>query len=105
MRQRSDNISLQLVILPENQFAHAAAMRLCERFPPIVTISGPSGVGKSHLVRQAIGELQRQQPELRLVHLTATELTSELTKAAHAKSLPELQKSLRATDLFVCEDL
>ncbi len=105
MRQRSDDISGRLVILPENQFAHAAASRLAERVPPIVTISGPAGVGKSHLVRQAISDVQRQQGDLRLVHLTASELTAQLTKASHAKSLPELQESLRRADLFVCEDL
>ncbi len=105
MRQRSDDTFGRLLLLPENQFALSAVARLREPSPPIVTLFGPSGVGKTHLIRQFISEIQRQEFTGRLSHLNANEFTALFTKASHAESIPKLQDSLRQSDLFVCEDL
>jgi len=105
MRQRSDDTFGRLMLLEENRFALSAVKRLREPSPPIVTLFGPSGVGKTHLVRQFIGEVQRQDSTRRLSHLNANEFTAQFTKASHAESIPELQDSMRRSDFFVCEDL
>lgn len=105
MRQRSDDTYGRFVPLPEHEFARVAVERLKEPNPPIVTLFGPAGVGKSLLVSQTIGQIRRDLSAGRLTHLTAAEFTMEFTKASHAKSIHELQGSLRESHLFVCEDI
>ncbi|MCA9076998.1 MAG: ATP-binding protein [Planctomycetaceae bacterium] len=105
MRQRSDETCGRFVLLPEHSFAYCAVGRLKEPAPPIVTLFGPAGVGKSHLVCQTIGEFLHHETSCQLIHLTGAELTAEFTKASHASAVPELQESLRRSDLFVCEDI
>lgn len=105
MRQRSEDRYGRLVLLPEIRFAHAAASRLREPAPPLITLFGPSGVGKSHLVQQIVRELRAEQPSLRVVQVTAGEFLAEFMKASKTGSIPHFQESHRSLDLFVCEDL
>lgn len=105
MWHRCDETFGRFLLLRENRFAVSALARLREPSAPIVTLCGPSGVGKTHLIRQTISELQEELHPKSVSHLTAREFTSRFTKASVAESIPELQESLRRSDLFVCEDL
>ena len=67
--QTSDLSTVPFLLFNENRFAHSAVRRLMEdrRQPTdsLVYVYGPSGVGKSHLLRQWLREMHRQQPALR----------------------------------------
>jgi chromosomal replication initiator protein len=107
MSSHSSRSDGSFLLLPENQFAHAAVHGLLQPEPavPVVTVWGPAGVGKSHLVRDAARELLRREPECRLEQLTAREFASQLFKAGRAGAIPEFQQAFRTLDCLICEDL
>ncbi|MGD9857193.1 MAG: DnaA/Hda family protein [Planctomycetaceae bacterium] len=105
MRQRSDDRYGQLLMLPEIRFAHAAVSRLHEPAPPLVTVCGPAGSGKTHLTRHIVREIRRQEPHVPAAHVTASEFSAEFAKASKTKSIPHFQESYRSLNLLVCEDL
>jgi chromosomal replication initiator protein len=97
-----------LVLVPENRFAHAAAIRLLDPSNgavPIVTVYGASGVGKSQMARQIARQALIERPNVRLLHLTAAEFCIELAKASQSGMLDEFQATYRKQDLLICEDL
>ncbi len=97
------------LVIEENRFAFAAAMQLrtpeASRPCRLVTISAPSGCGKSHLARQLIREARRDDPQLIDVHVTAAEFAAEYAAAAAGNCIPEFQHSFRRAQLLVVEDL
>ena len=108
MRQRSDMNHSALVLVPEIRFAHAAAIRLLDpsnTSVPIVTVFGPSGVGKTQLATHIAKTAVAHDPDLSISHLTAAELSLELAKASSAGMIDEFQASYRHQDLFICEDI
>lgn len=97
-----------LVLVPENRFAHAAAIRLLDpsnTAVPIVTVYGVSGVGKTQLARQIARQALIEKPTARLLHLTAAEFSIELAKASQSGMLDEFQATYRRQDLLICEDI
>lgn len=105
MRQRIEDQYGRLLLVPEIRFARAAVFRLLEPSPPMVTVYGAPGSGKTHLARQFVREINRRQPELKLSHMTAAEFCGTLAIASDKNSLPEFQESFRSLDVFICEDL
>ncbi|MBX3439360.1 MAG: AAA family ATPase, partial [Planctomycetaceae bacterium] len=105
MRQRSDDDYGQLLILPELQYAHAAALRLLEPHPPIVTLVGPAGCGKTHLVRAIVREMGRRHPQIEMQSVTADAFHAEFVGAAKVNGVPAFQEKYRESQVFVCEDL
>jgi chromosomal replication initiator protein len=97
------------LVIEENRFAYAAAMQLrtgeASRPCRLVTVSGPAGVGKSHLARQLLREALAADPQLVDVHFTAAEFAAQLASASEARCIPEFQQSLRKAGLLVIEDL
>ncbi|HVJ68829.1 MAG TPA: DnaA/Hda family protein [Caulifigura sp.] len=99
------------LVLRENRLAFAAASRLVaasksKEAPPPVTIYGPSGTGKSHLVRQAVRTYRAHSPGERVVALSAAQFGDEFAEASDSKSLAAFVRKYRVpTGLFVCEDL
>jgi hypothetical protein len=87
------------LVIEENRLAFAAAMQLrtgeASRPCRLVTVTGPAGVGKSHLARQLVREALAIDPQLVDVHLTAAEFAAEFAAAAEARCIPEFQQSLR----------
>jgi chromosomal replication initiator protein len=96
-------------VLRENQFAYHSALRLGGRQPtaprPLITLSGPSGVGKSHLARHVIRTAVAERPELALKHGTAGEFAAEWRAALGAQSTADFERSWCSLNLLVCEDL
>ena len=98
-----------LVVVKENQFAHAAVSRLAraQAGDPVglVYLYGPSGVGKSHFVRHFVREARRQTPRLRLVTATTSEFVANLSVAFSRDGQAEFEEEHSAVDLLVLEDL
>lgn len=97
------------LIIEENRFAYAAAMQLRTGEPTkpcrLVTISGPSGVGKSHLCRQLLREASEVEPKLIDLHTTAANFAAEFASASEGKCIPEFQMTYRRARLLVVEDI
>src|SRR6478736_2624794 len=88
------------LVLRENRLAFAAASRLvaaskAKEAPPPVTIYGPSGTGKSHLVRQAVRSYRAHSAGERVVVLTAAQFGDEFSEASAAKTLPAFVRKYR----------
>ncbi len=103
------NATEVFLILKENRFAHAAMHGLDpqngRRQHSLTYLYGPSGVGKSHLVRQFLRELRRRETAIRLAHVTASQFAADFSEAAVAKSTDVFRRRYRELDLLVCEDL
>ena len=99
------------LVLRENRLAFAAVTRLvapskAKEAPPAVTIYGPSGTGKSHLVRHAVRAYRTHSQGDRVVVLTAAQFGDEFAEASDSKSLAAFVRKYRVpTGLFICEDL
>jgi len=99
------------LVLRENRLAFAAVTQLAngsraKAGPAPVTLYGPSGTGKSHLVRHAIRMFRENAPNDRVVNITAKQFADELAAASDSKTLANFVRKYRVpTGLFVCEDL
>src|SRR5579872_2942576 len=93
------------LVLPENRFAFEAVSPIGEGTIRPVYLHGPSGVGKSHLVRQAVRHFLTRQPAARVQHLTAGEFAAEFSEASSNRTIALFQSATRDFDLFVLEDL
>lgn len=96
--------SLPFLVLPENQFAHAAITR-CDEVVRTVFIHGPSGVGKTELATQAVHLLLARLPKARVQQMTASEFAAEFAQASVNKTIPLFQSITRKLDLLVLEDI
>ena len=98
-----------VVVVKENRVAHAALKRLANAHQDgslgVVYLYGPSGVGKSHLLRQFVRDAQRHDPNLRLRNSTATAFVADLTKAQSRHRQSEFEAEYVALDLLILEDL
>ena len=99
------------VPLAEQAFACAALSRLSSRHRHsnavggLTYLSGPEGVGKSFLARNAVREIRRQQPKLVCIIATAEELAGLLTNADVRQSLADLLERFARLNLLICDDL
>ena len=97
------------VPLEEQAFACAALSRLGIRHrasPGRLTyLSGPAGVGKSFLARQAIRNVRREHPRFTALVTDAAELGRDLADADQRQSLAETLEQFLRLQLLVCDDL
>jgi len=97
------------LLLNENRFAYTAVQKTLERNPwsqpHLIFIHGPSGTGKSHLMRFALRELRQQNRDVQCFQVTTSEFAAQLAAAAEAKSIHEFQEHYRKQDCLVFEDL
>ncbi|MBM4074352.1 MAG: hypothetical protein FJ267_01750 [Planctomycetes bacterium] len=102
------------VVLPidEQSFAKAAlariksvAKRAASFVHGITYLSGPSGYGKSLLVRQAIRDSLRQRPKLKYLLASANELADLLAHVDEEQSLADAIEQFSQLDVLICEDI
>jgi chromosomal replication initiator protein len=98
-----------VLLVKENRLAQGALVRLAQQDREdtldLIYLYGPSGVGKSHLVRQFVRDVQRQNPKLRLANSTASEFAGNLSNAHVNQRHAEFEAQHTALDLLVLEDL
>jgi chromosomal replication initiator protein len=97
-----------LVVGSSNNFAHAAALRICQNpgkdYNPLF-IYGGVGIGKTHLM-QAIGnEIYRQHPDWRILYTPAELFLNDLVASFRDKSTPAFKKKYRDVDLLLMDDI
>lgn len=101
--------SMPFLVLPESQLAFAAASQLREargsRPCPLLTISGPAGCGKSHLVTQVFAGERLAAKPAQLIEVTAEEFVNEWHEAVRSRSVAEMRELYESHQILVCEDL
>jgi chromosomal replication initiator protein len=73
-------------------------------FSPLV-LYGPSGTGKSHLVRGLAKQWLERRKQARVVCLTAAEFAGQYAEKIDNRTIDVWRKQLRQAELFVLEDL
>jgi len=96
-----------LIVLKENRLAHTALTKVVQSGGGawLVYLYGPSGVGKSHLVRTGLRELRRSLPQLRVQQLATSEFVAECEAASSRDEKAEFHARNAAIDLLVLEDI
>ena len=96
------------LVLPENQLAYTAATQLLaprpRRVTPAVTITGPAGVGKSHLVQQFVRSAYNAGSTV-VAHVAASEFAAEWEDAVRTKRVVEFHDAYANVATLACEDL
>jgi chromosomal replication initiator protein len=95
------------VVGGSNEYAFSAAQLTASRrqqASPLL-ICGPTGVGKTHLLRATVGEFRRQNPLAAAVYLTAEQFTTSFVEAIRGSGLPSFRQKCRGVQLLVIDDL
>jgi len=95
------------VIGPTNEYAFNAAEltgRGRQQASPLL-ICGPTGVGKTHLLRAILREYRRSHPRSAAVYLTAEDFTSGFVEAVRGSGLPSFRQKCRGAQLLAIDDL
>ena len=105
----NDGAGDQFLVLPENRFAHAVLLEwdvpsTTDSLPPVY-LYGPSGTGKSHLIRAAQGHLSDAHPEWKMLSLTAADFAARYSEAAETNGFRAFRKLFQKLDLLAIEDL
>src|SRR5208337_4371697 len=96
------------VVGSNNQFAHAAALAICQSpaktYNPLF-IYGGVGLGKTHLM-QAIGQQTIKQTEIpKVMYLSSERFTNEFIDAIQHNKLVRFRKRYRQTDVLLIDDV
>ncbi len=97
----------ELVVGASNEYAYRSALLTAQglqQASPIV-VCGPTGVGKTHLLRAIHGEYRRSHPRARAVYMTAEQFTTCFVEALRGSGLPSFRQKCRGADLLVIDDL
>lgn len=96
------------VVGPSNRFAHAASMAVAESpakaYNPLF-IYGPVGLGKTHLM-QAIGqEMQKRNPQTKVLYISSEKFTNELINAIKTGTTIRFREKYRHLDCLLIDDI
>lgn len=96
------------VVGKPNELAHAAARRVAEggpvTFNPLFLYGGV-GLGKTHLMHAIAWELQKQQPELRVVYLSAEQFMYRFVQALRERQMMDFKQLFRSVDVLMVDDV
>ena len=98
---------------PSNRFAYAASLAVAENdrivYNPL-TIYGPSGVGKTHLMLAIKNHIKKKFPKKKIVYTRSEDFTNQLISALHNGKLgltdmDEFHKKYRDIDVLLIDDI
>ena len=95
------------VVGPSNEYAFRAAEltgRGRQQASPVL-LCGPTGVGKTHLLRAIGREFRRHQPRAAAVYLSAEQFTTGFIEAIRGSGLPSFRQKCRGARLLVIDDI
>ncbi|MBQ7153292.1 MAG: chromosomal replication initiator protein DnaA [Clostridia bacterium] len=96
------------IVGESNNFAHAACMAVAntpaERYNPLF-IYGPSGLGKTHLLRSIINEVKKKKPKTKIVYVNGEDFTNELIESISKQSSKEFKNKYRSCDILMIDDI
>jgi chromosomal replication initiator protein len=95
------------IVGPSNEYALRAAELTAagrQQASPLV-LCGPTGVGKTHLLRAIQQEFRLHNPRKVAVYLTAEQFTTGYVEAVRGSGLPSFRQKCRGASLLVIDDL
>ncbi|MEL6125202.1 MAG: chromosomal replication initiator protein DnaA [Pseudomonadota bacterium] len=96
------------VVGKPNELAHAAARRVAESqgvsFNPLFLYGGV-GLGKTHLMHAIAWELQRANPEHRVLYLSAEQFMYRFVQALRFKDMIGFKEIFRSVDVLMVDDV
>src|SRR4051794_15692090 len=95
------------VVGPSNEYAFRAAeltSRGRQQASPLL-FCGPSGVGKSHLLRGIVREYRKYNPRGSAVYLSAEQFTTAFVEALRGSGMPSFRQKCRGARLLAIDDL
>lgn len=101
------------VVGSTNRFAHAASLAVAENADIIynpLTIYGPSGVGKTHLMLAIKNHIKKKFPEKKVEFVRGEDFTNQLIKSLHEGKLgmgtiDDFRNKYRNVDVLMVDDI
>jgi len=96
------------VVGSSNRFAHAASLAVAKNpgynYNPLF-IHGPSGLGKTHLLRAICTYIRKVTPNLNILFVTGEEFTNELIDAIKHAQTRAFHDKYRQADVLLVDDI
>ncbi|NOZ14103.1 MAG: chromosomal replication initiator protein DnaA [Acidobacteria bacterium] len=96
------------VVGPTNELAYATSMAVTENpgytYNPLF-IYGGTGLGKTHLLHAIGHKLLIEQPELKILFLSAEKFMNDYIVAVRTKKMDEFRMKYRNCDIFLVDDI
>lgn len=95
------------VVGPGNEYALRSAELTAhgrQQASPVM-LCGPTGVGKTHLLRAIVQEYRRRHPRASAVYLSAEQFTTGFIEALRGSGLPSFRQKCRGAHLLAIDDL
>ncbi|MBX9790033.1 MAG: AAA family ATPase [Pirellulales bacterium] len=70
-----------------------------------LTLHGPPGVGKTHLLEGIWSTVKERRPETAAIYLTAEQFTTSFLEALRGSGLPSFRRKYRGVDLLIIDDI
>lgn len=108
-RQLSIKHSLDnFVVGKDNRLAHAACLAVSNMpggiYNPLYVFSGV-GLGKTHLLQATGREILNNDPDARIIYMTAEQFTNEIIEAIGKRKTKEFKDKYRTVDCFILDDI
>ena len=91
-----------------NKFAHAACTAVAnhpaENYNPLF-IYGPSGLGKTHLMYAITNELQKRNPNIKIIYIKGEDFTNQLIECLARQAMNEFRNKYRSCDVLLIDDI
>src|SRR5699024_3300021 len=93
---------------PSNQFAYDAAQAVAANpsgaYNPLF-IYGPSGLGKTHLLKAIEIEIRKNHPDFNIVYVDCETFTNDIISAIRTGTTENFRMKYRAADLLLVDDI
>ena len=90
-----------------NEYAYAAAqmnVRGLQQASPVL-LYGPTGTGKTHLLRSIRAEYRNRHSRARAIYLTAEQFTTSFVEALRGTGIASFRQKCRGADLLLIDDV
>ncbi len=96
------------VVGNSNKFAHAACLAVAKeparQYNPLF-IYGPSGLGKTHLLKSIIRYLNLNRPELKIRYVKGDEFTNQMIESISFNRTEQFRSNYRKVDVLLIDDI